>query len=220
MQGRALQRAADAIGGKEELRARLRVPAPLLELWMAGRRRPPVEIFLKAVDLASGQPAIQEAIASARRLRLQARDVLEAALDEALRTARTRMGNVQLACDDGLRIAAQRGFERPFLDFFACVRDQASSCGVAAARGRRVIVADIAREPPFAGTLAGEVMREAGALAVQSTPLLAASGELIGVLSTHYDEPLVPSARALEALDRLARRTASWLEGGPPPPRG
>src|SRR5262249_22602402 len=44
---RALRRAADILGGKEPLRAALRVPMVRLEEWLADRSEPPMDIFLK-----------------------------------------------------------------------------------------------------------------------------------------------------------------------------
>lgn len=212
--GRALHRAAQILGGKEKLRRHLHVPMHLLEDWMSGAERPPMEVFLKAVDLICAPSPQPEAVRRSVRLPIR-RDKVQAALDAALRVTGAPRGNLQLASADGLRIVAQRGFEQPFLDFFACVRDEASACGVALMHGRRVIVADVARDPIFAGTPAGGVMLQAGARAVQSTPLLAASGEVIGVLSTHYDRPWQPGEHELAMLDDIARTTASWLEGSP-----
>lgn len=144
----------------------------------------------------------------------QGADMVEAALASAVSACGADMGNIQLACTDGLRIVAQRGFEQPFLDFFARVDDEASACGVAMKRGRPAIVDDVRSDPIFAGTPAGAVMEQAGARAVQSTPIVSSSGWVLGVLSTHYAKRHRPDTRALEAIDRIARRTAYWLEGG------
>ena len=211
--GRALHRAAQILGGKEKLRACLHVPMHLLDTWMSGAEMPPMEVFLKAVDLISTPPPDREAVERSARLPIRG-DKVQAALDAAIRATGAQRGTLQLACADGLRIIAQRGFEQPFLDFFARVRDESSACGAALVHGRRVIVADVARDPMFAGTPAGGVMLQAGARAVQSTPLLAASAEVIGVLSTHYDQPRQPAEDELDMLDDIARRTAFWLEGG------
>ena len=57
-----------------------------------------------------------------------------------------------------------------------------------------------------------DVMLAAGARAVQSTPLIGRSGQLVGMLSTHYRVPRVPSDRDLHVLDLLARQAADWIE--------
>ena len=52
--GRALRRAADILGGKDALRARLHVPIRQLEQWLDGTAMPPTDVFLSAVDIISG----------------------------------------------------------------------------------------------------------------------------------------------------------------------
>jgi hypothetical protein len=48
---RTLGRAADIVGGEGELAARLNVLPGHLHLWMLGAHKPPLDIFLKAVDI-------------------------------------------------------------------------------------------------------------------------------------------------------------------------
>ena len=124
------------------------------------------------------------------------------------------MGNVQLARHDGLHIVAQRGFAQPFLEFFARVSHDGSACGAAMKQCKRIVVTDVATDPIFAGTVAGSVLKDAHVGAVQSTPLLASSGWVLGVLSTHYEDRHRPSERELDVLDEIARRAAYCLESG------
>ena len=65
-------------------------------------------------------------------------------------------------------------------------------CGVATQRGERVVVEDVEKSSLFAGTPSLDVMREAGVRAVQSTPILSLTGELMGILTTHMDIPYSP----------------------------
>jgi hypothetical protein len=51
LQSRALQRAAEILGGIDELRACLQVSLLHLEAWMQGRARLPDAVFLKVVDI-------------------------------------------------------------------------------------------------------------------------------------------------------------------------
>lgn len=201
---KTLQKAAAVLGGKQKLRAALRVPMSLLQAWLSGAERPPTHIFLKAVDLISAPPAPPKQD-----------EMAGVALDAALKATGADMGNIQLVCPDGLRIVAQRGFDTPFLEYFACVVPQLpSSCGAAMKHGARVVVPEVASHPIFAGTQAAEVMAQARARACQSTPLVAKDGTMLGMLNTHYDRPYEPGARELEVIDQVARRAASWLEGG------
>ena len=48
---RTLKRAAQVVGGTDQLATRLKVPPSFLSLWIAGVDSAPAEIFLKAVDL-------------------------------------------------------------------------------------------------------------------------------------------------------------------------
>jgi hypothetical protein len=140
--------------------------------------------------------------------------LLAAAVDAAVALGGADMGNVQLR-EPGrgvLQIEAQRGFAPPFLEFFADVRDGEAACGVAAERGARVIVEDVARSPIFRATPALDVMLDAGARAVQSMPLLSPSGCLLAVLSTHWHHPWRPRERELRLLGMLERRLTCVLE--------
>jgi hypothetical protein len=50
---KALNRAAQILGGRDRLREYLRVPASHLALWLAGTEKQPLDVFLKVVDLIS-----------------------------------------------------------------------------------------------------------------------------------------------------------------------
>ena len=263
---KALHRAAEILGGQDSLRVLLGVSVSELQAWMAGFERPPMDVFLKAVDIISAAPPstlppASDAVQRSRQLRresevlrlatertwlraLQVRSAIlaggrssaarlkprsalaflnakfepeegqmmvVAALDATLTATGADMGNVQLVCPDGLRIVAQRGFEQPFLEFCAQARDDYTR---ALGQRRRVVVADVANDPLFAGTPLAEVMAKAHVRALQGTPLLAANGKPLGVLATHYEEPHQPEERELDVIDHIAGRTAFWLAGG------
>lgn len=48
---RALQKAAELVGGREKLAELLRVPKADIDRWIADQAKPPREIFLRIVDL-------------------------------------------------------------------------------------------------------------------------------------------------------------------------
>jgi hypothetical protein len=48
---RTLQKAAELIGGRKQLCRYLKVPTAELQKWIADQARPPVGVFLRAVDL-------------------------------------------------------------------------------------------------------------------------------------------------------------------------
>jgi signal transduction histidine kinase/PAS domain-containing protein len=83
-----------------------------------------------------------------------------------------------------------------------------SVCGKALRTGCRVIVADV-------DTLPADVLPmhyQEGIRSVQSTPLIARDGRLIGMLATHWRRPHVPSERELRLFDVLVRQAADLME--------
>jgi len=164
----------------------------------------------------------EEALARLRSLhelglRLMGQTDLRSLLSEILRVAQSitgaDMGNIQLLDSQGLlRIEAQQGFSREFLDFFNGVQEHQAACGTAMARAERIIVEDVAHSPIFAGTPSLAIMLAAGVHAVQSTPLISSTGALLGMLSTHYRRPYRPNAIDLRSLDLLTRQAAELIE--------
>jgi hypothetical protein len=122
---RTLTRAAEILGGEEKLRDYLHVPMHRLEAWLAGER-PPMDVFLRAVDLvsASGTQIFGRSFALA-----DPREVLEAALEAAIDATHANRGNVQLARRAHRaahrRLAGSRYSARPLNDFFG--KDEGST---------------------------------------------------------------------------------------------
>ena len=75
-----------------------------------------------------------------------------------------------------------------------------------------MIAADVENTAFMAGTADQAQLLAAGIRAVQSTPLLSRRGELVGMISTHWKVPHVPSERDLRLLDILARLAADLIE--------
>jgi hypothetical protein len=130
---------------------------------------------------------------------------LQPVLDAAILSDNCCAGNIQLAgADDGmLRIVAHRGFREPFLAHFATVRaGGGSACARAFASGHRIVITDVQADPGFAAHQ--QAAADASYRAVQSTVVKNRAGRPVGVLSTHYHSPHVPSTHALRAFDRFA----------------
>lgn len=53
---RTLRRAAEIVGGEEELAMRLKVTPSHLSLWIKGLATPPADVFLRVVDLILEPP--------------------------------------------------------------------------------------------------------------------------------------------------------------------
>ena len=143
---------------------------------------------------------------------------LQALLDNVIRAAiditAAEMGDIQ-RCDEtgALKMVGHVGFERPFLDFFARVgADGHSPCAAAATARQRVLVEDVRTSPIFVGHPSLAVMAEAGARAVQSTPLFDRSGRFLGMFSTHYRTVHHFDEAECRWLDLLAGHAAGVLE--------
>lgn len=138
--------------------------------------------------------------------------------DEIVETAITLsgadMGNLQLLDSEHslLKITAHRGFGPAFLEHFASVHLGQAACGEAMIRRRRVITEDVVHSPIFAGRLDRNIMLTAGALAVQSTPLVTREGRMVGVLSTHYRKVIQKDELDLYFIDLLAGQAADIIE--------
>ena len=144
--------------------------------------------------------------------------ILDGLLDRAMAIMDADMGNIQLLDrpENALRIVASRGFELPFLEFFAVVDClDHSACASALHTGSRIVVSDIDASPYFAGKQSGEIMREAGVRAVQSTPIIRRDGSLIGMISTHWRTPFSPNPHDLTRLDSLIARTVEEIALNP-----
>jgi PAS domain S-box-containing protein len=140
--------------------------------------------------------------------------LLEKILDAALEITGTDKGNMQLLnpATGELHIRSQRGFDLPFLKFFARVAAESQSCSAAALRGgTRVIVPDTHVSTLYSSA-ALDALVQADVRATQSTPLVTRGGETLGMLSTHWRQSHTLDDRELRMLDLLAREAADLIE--------
>jgi PAS domain S-box-containing protein len=136
-------------------------------------------------------------------------------LDAAIELMSADMGSMQVFHPERgeLRLLAQRGFQPQSAAYWEWVRlDAASTCGMALSAGCRVVVEDIETCETMVGTADLDAYRRSGIRAVQSTPLLARSGRLLGMISTHWRKPHRPTEPELQPLDVLARQAADLIE--------
>jgi PAS domain S-box-containing protein len=180
------------------------------------------ELHAREEQLRESQLQLALEVDSMRRLhelvnRLLSCDDLQTALEEVLDAAlalmEAELGNVRLLdpVPRELRIVAHRGFGPGFLEPLSSVSvDSSEVCARAAKQRKRVIVEDVQTDPRFASHQA--VAAAAGYRGVQSTPIMSRTGELLGVLSTHFRDPQHPSERALRMIDLYARQAAEVLE--------
>jgi PAS domain S-box-containing protein len=130
--------------------------------------------------------------------------LLEELLNAIISLQNADFGNIQLYNPDSLalEIVVQRGFQQDFLDHFKSVHDDGAACGRAMQRRERIIIQDVQTDPDFEPHR--RIAASAGFRAVQSTPLLTRTGELLGMISTHFRQPHVPSEHELRLTDLYA----------------
>jgi PAS domain S-box-containing protein len=115
--------------------------------------------------------------------------------------------------DGELRLLASRGFNLQAVKFWEWVRAKSeSTCGVALRTGRRVVVGDVSRCEFMVGSDDLKTYLQNGIHAVQSTPLVSRTGQMLGMISTHWNHPHEPAESELRLLDVLARQAADLIE--------
>ncbi len=122
-------------------------------------------------------------------------------------------GNIQLLNKDRrkLTIAAQRGFDQEFLDFFHEVTaDDQSACGRALQSGERVVVDDVETDEAFSALRA--IARHSGFRAVTSTPLIGVNGNPVGMVSVHFGSVRRPGEQELHRLNLYIRQAVDFIE--------
>jgi PAS domain S-box-containing protein len=136
-------------------------------------------------------------------------------LDAAVNLMSGDMGSLQRLYPEQreLRLLAWRGFHPDSAAFWQRVRpESASTCGAALSLGHRVMVPDVELSDFMAGRDDLDAYRRSGIRAAQSTPLVSRSGEMLGMISTHWVKPHQPTEREFRLFDVLARQAADLIE--------
>ncbi|MFJ7297306.1 ANTAR domain-containing protein [Streptomyces collinus] len=139
--------------------------------------------------------------------------VLKAVLRSTLTVTGTDMGNVQLPdpARGGLRMEQHTGLTADFVDFFAHVGEDGTSCARAARDVSQVTVRDVESDPVFTEP-ARRAILAAGSRACHSVPLTTESGLCVGMVSAHMDRPLDGLTTAqTKALDTVGGQAGRWL---------
>ncbi len=143
-------------------------------------------------------------------------DTLAEVLIDVLRTAaqlvNASLGSVQLLTPDGkLGMIGQIGFGDSILDQFAIVGlEDCSTCAVALNRRSRVIVRDLRADRTF--TEIAAALRDYGAVAAVSTPILDKAGNVLAMFSLYWPNEHEPDDRELGALDLCAELAGRHVE--------
>ncbi len=142
-------------------------------------------------------------------------------VDAAVTITGSQFWTMQRLCPDGhssghggeLQLLCSRGLPPEAVGFWQWVSPNAySSCTMALKLGERAVIPDFEQWDAIAGTEDLLAFRRTGIRSAQTTPLISRSGNLLGMISTHWREPHEPSQRDQRLLDILARQAADLLE--------
>ncbi|HEX4555841.1 MAG TPA: GAF domain-containing protein [Xanthobacteraceae bacterium] len=126
-------------------------------------------------------------------------EAIHVILNDVIALHGAEFGNVQLPIGDELVIAAQVGLSKRFLKAFRRVRkDDGCACGRALRLGAPVVVADVEKDIEYAAFV--KDARRAGYRAVQTTPFFTRSGNLVGLVSTHFAQAHEPTPIEMQTL--------------------
>ena len=145
-------------------------------------------------------------------------DLYEKIADAAVAIMRSDFASMQMLYPERgnggeLLLLAYRGFSPEAARFWQWVpANSGSTCAVALRTSSRVIVSDIETCDFMAATEDLRVYRQTAIRAVQSTPLHSRTGQIVGMISTHWRERHAPSERDLRIFDVLARQAADLIE--------
>ncbi len=113
--------------------------------------------------------------------------------------------------DRGCLVArASLGFSESALRKLSMVPIDEGACGLACGERHRVVVEDTEVDPCFAAWR--QLARDEGFRAVHSTPLISASGVVMGVISVHMPAPRRPTEREMRMADICAGKASVFTE--------
>jgi two-component sensor histidine kinase/PAS domain-containing protein len=142
-------------------------------------------------------------------------------LDAAVAIMGSQFASMQTLDTDRERLSGQgelhllsaRGYTDEAIRKFEWVSSHMkTSCGVSLRTGRRTIISDVERCDDLSGSEELAAFLQTGIRAMQTTPLISRSGQLLGMITTHWAHPHEPSTRDLRLMDILARQAADLLE--------
>lgn len=138
--------------------------------------------------------------------------LLQRVLAAAVELPKADKGTLQLYDSNNqvLEMVAQIGFDEEFVRQFQRLPLDFATCGAAYKRQQRIVVQNITTDPEFGRLVSLYSAYEV--LSAQSTPLFAADGEVLGVLTTYGREPGAPSEEQFTILDLYADQAARIIE--------
>ena len=144
----------------------------------------------------------------------------ERILDAALRIMQAESGSIQMLYPERgrsgeLKLLAHRGFTPQAAKRWEWISPEAcwvTSCAEALRTRQRVIMPDIEQCALMQNTEDLAAFLDSGIHACHSTPLFSRSGDMVGMISTHWKHSHHPSERDLRLCDILVRQAADLIE--------
>lgn len=191
-----------------------------------------VDVHLKMASLkAAAEKAVKESekklaieLQSAQQLqhissRLIKESTIDAMCEEILDTAMAIMNSefssIQIldTKHDTLRLLAWKNFHPKSAEYWQEVSFKTGTiCGAALLHNERIIVPNLYEAEFLKNSESLPYFLLSGITAVQSTPLTARDGRVLGMISTHWRERHEPNKHQLALFDVLARQLADVLE--------
>ena len=135
---------------------------------------------------------------------------IETILNDTIALHGAEYGDLQLRRGDALLIVAQRNLPRDFLEIFRRVKpEEGSACARALRSGKTAVIEDVEQDSEYAPFL--DAARKARYRSVQSTPLRTNDGVLVGVVSTLFVNPRIPTKIELSTLENYSTAAADYL---------
>src|SRR5215467_4276044 len=150
------------------------------------------------------------------------RELYEEIIDAAVSLMHSDFASVQMLFPERgtggeLRLLAFRGFDPSAARLWEWVRaDSNCTCGIALRDTRRVVAPDIATCDLITDLKQRQAYFQTGIRACQTTPLITRSGDVVGMMSTHWRTPHQCSEDDLRIFDILARGVADVIEASQP----
>ena len=141
--------------------------------------------------------------------------IYEQLLSAAMTIMRADMATMQILFPENneLLLLASKGFDPDTIKDWKWIKKGAeTACGTALERQQRIIIADIEKSQFIRTEEGRNVYRSAGVRAAQSTPLISRSGQVVGMITTHWSAVHDPLSRELDLLEVLVRQAADLLE--------
>ncbi len=137
---------------------------------------------------------------------------LTAVLDSALALSATTRGCIQLFDNKTLKIVAERGYSDSWLLYWESVSFDQGSCGNALSRKKSFSIPDVRNAKNIYKDEALAIQLQENIYASHSTPIVSDSGQLLGMLSIHYNVPTDLQSEQLLIIDSLAKHAADIID--------